>query len=131
MNSWSSCWGRGGGGTWNGYGGDGLRLAQSVHLHVLEGFCGSRLQVPGTEQQQSIKALPAPGGPKQVRDSRNEDSLLPLLVSSPELVDYKGQTVREAHGGHTGEDEDKDRGQTGRFEEVRDREGQRDREGDK
>lgn len=43
---------RGGGGsgvfTWNSYGGDGLRLAQRVHLHVLEGLGGGRLEVPAT-----------------------------------------------------------------------------------
>lgn len=35
-------------------------------------------------------------------------------MSGPELVDYKGQPVWEAHGGHTGEEEDG--GQTGGFE---------------
>lgn len=55
--------------------------------------------------------------------SELKDSLLPLLVSRPELVDYEGQTIREAHGGHTGEEEDEDEDQTGGFEDARDREG--------
>lgn len=33
----------------------------------------------------------------------NEDSLLPLFFSSPKLIDYKGQTVWEAHCSHTRE----------------------------
>lgn len=65
----------------------------------------------------AIKDLAAPGSPNR---SEFKDSLLPLLVSSPELVDYEGQTVREAHGGHTGEEEDEDEDETGG-----------DREGDK
>lgn len=43
----------------------------------------------------------------------DRDSLLPLLLSGPEFVDYKGQTVREAHGSHAGEDEDGDRTRQG------------------
>jgi len=38
-------------------------------------------------------------GRRRVMD---EDSPLPLLFSIPELVDDKGETVRQAHGGHTG-----------------------------
>lgn len=34
----------------------------------------------------------------------DKDSLLPLFFSSPKLIDYKGQTVREAHCSHTGEE---------------------------
>lgn len=31
------------------------------------------------------------------------DSLLPLFFSRPKLIDYKGQTLREAHCSHAGE----------------------------
>lgn len=33
--------------TWHGYRGHSLRLAQCIHLHMLKGFVGSRLEVPG------------------------------------------------------------------------------------
>lgn len=33
----------------------------------------------------------------------NKDLLLPLVFSSPKLIDDKGQTVRESHCSHTGE----------------------------
>lgn len=34
--------------TWNSYRGDSLRLAQSIHPHMLESFSGSWLEVPAT-----------------------------------------------------------------------------------
>lgn len=37
--------------TWHSYSGYGLRLAQRVHLHMLKGFVGSGLEVPGCDEK--------------------------------------------------------------------------------
>lgn len=41
--------------TWHSYSGYGLRLAQRVHLHMLKGFVGSGLEVPGCNEK-SVRA---------------------------------------------------------------------------